>query len=56
LPVPDNYVVGNLTVNGKDRKYLTAVINNSPYLIVDADAPGECEVTLMLEKKSTVRK
>jgi len=56
LPLPDNYVAGNLTVSGKDRKYLTAVINNRPYLIVDADAPGECEVTLMLEKKSTVRK
>jgi len=56
LPVPENYIAGELEVNRKKRKYLTAVINKSPYLIVDADAAGECEVTLMLKKKSPVRK
>jgi len=51
LPVPANYEAGDLTIGGKNKKYIMATINQSNYLIADADVSGECEVVLKLRKK-----
>jgi len=51
LPVPANYVPGDLTFGGKKKKYIMASINQSNYLIADADVTGECEIILGLKKK-----
>jgi hypothetical protein len=51
LPVPGNYVAGDLTFSGRKKKYIMASINQSNYLIADADVKGECEIILNLKKK-----
>jgi hypothetical protein len=56
LLVPSNYEAGELTVKGKKKKYIIATINQSNYLIADADIKGECEVVLKLKKKTTSQK
>jgi hypothetical protein len=56
LPVPDNYVAGDLMIRGKKKKYLASCINNSNYVNSDADVNGECEVILKLKRKPVSRK
>ncbi|MDD3736879.1 MAG: hypothetical protein PHO11_06875, partial [Bacteroidales bacterium] len=51
LPVPGNYIPGELRLNGKKKKYIMASINQSNYLIADADVKGQCEIALTLKKK-----
>jgi hypothetical protein len=51
LPVPGNYIAGDLKFGGKKKKYIMASINQSNYLIADADVKGECEIILNLRKK-----
>jgi len=51
LPVPGNYAAGDLMIGGKKKKYIMASINQSSYLIADADVKGECEIILELRKK-----
>jgi hypothetical protein len=56
LPLPMNYDAGDLTVGGKKKKYIIATINQSNYLIADADIKGEFEVILKLQKKTASQK
>ena len=56
LPVPMNYEAGDLTIGGKKKKYIIATINQSNYLIADADIKGEFEVILKLQKKTASQK
>jgi hypothetical protein len=51
LPVPVNYVAGDLKFDGRKKKYIMASINQSNYLIADADVTGPCEIILDLKKK-----
>jgi hypothetical protein len=51
LPVPVNYIAGDLKFDGKKKKYIMASINQSNYLIADADVTGPCEIILDLKKK-----
>jgi hypothetical protein len=51
LPVPGNYVAGDLMIGGKKKKYIMATINQGNYLVADADVSGECEIVLKLRKK-----
>ena len=51
LPVPVNYVAGDLMIGGKKKKYLTSSINKSTYVTSDADVSGECEIILKLKRK-----
>ncbi|MEZ4998797.1 MAG: hypothetical protein R2758_15520 [Bacteroidales bacterium] len=51
LPVPGNYTAGDLMICGKKKKYIMATINQSNYLIADADVKGDCEIVLSLKKK-----
>jgi hypothetical protein len=51
LPVPVNYVAGDLLIGGKKKKYLSSSINRSTYVTSDADVSGECEIILKLKRK-----
>jgi hypothetical protein len=51
LPVPVNYVAGDLLIGGKKKKYLSSSINKSTYVTSDADVSGECEIILKLKRK-----
>jgi hypothetical protein len=51
LPIPGNYTPGDLKFGGKKKKYIMASINQSNYLIADADVQGDCEIILDLRKK-----
>jgi hypothetical protein len=51
LPVPEGYVAEDLTIAGRKKKYITAAINRSSYLIADADIKGKCEVVMKLRRK-----
>ena len=50
LPVPGGFIAGNLTIDGKRKKYILASINKTNYLIADADIKGGCEIALDLKK------
>ncbi|HWR74542.1 MAG TPA: hypothetical protein VN276_02835 [Bacteroidales bacterium] len=56
LPVPVNYIAGDLLIGGKKKKYLLSGINKSTYVTTDADISGECEIILKLKRKTLVRK
>jgi hypothetical protein len=51
LPVPVNYVAGDLLIGGKKKKYLSSSINKSTYVTSDADVSGDCEIILKLKRK-----
>jgi hypothetical protein len=56
LPVPVNYIAGDLLIAGKKKKYLLSGINKSTYVTSDADISGDCEIILKLKRKTLVRK
>lgn len=56
LPVPEGYVAEDLTIAGRKKKYITATINRSSYLIADADIKGKCEVVMKLRRKPATGK
>jgi hypothetical protein len=51
LPVPEGYEAEDLSIAGRKKKYITATINRSNYLIADADIKGKCEVVMKLRRK-----
>ena len=56
LPLPGNYLAGDLMIGRKKKKYTVSVINKSTFINADADVKGECEIIFKLKRKPVSRK
>ena len=56
LPLPGNYLAGDLMIGRKKKKYTVSVINKSTFINADADVKGECEIIFKLKSKPVSRK